>query len=114
MIQRYFDVKPACDMLQDSGTWRPDTMSLSHCNNTLLGQIECYLAPITKQLFSLEGEHYATLSKAVPKVGYLLNKASSIRCSVHQCSNDGFQGLCSPPLCGIVHGYRQLGCPKAW
>ena len=31
MIQRYFEVKPACDMLQDSGTWRPDTMSLNRC-----------------------------------------------------------------------------------
>ena len=67
MIQRYFDVKPACDMLQDNGTWRSDTMFLSHCDNTLLGQIECYLAPITKQLFSLEGEHYATLINSSAK-----------------------------------------------
>ena len=87
VIQRYFDVKPACDMLQDSGTWRPDTMPLSHCDNTLLGQIECYLAPITKQLFSLEGEHYATLSTAVPKVSYLLNKALDPVPSDAVCTN---------------------------
>jgi hypothetical protein len=50
-------------------------MSLNRCDKTLLGQIECYLTPITKQLFSLEGEHYVTLSTAIPKVSYLLNKA---------------------------------------
>ena len=50
-------------------------MSLNRCDKTLLGQIECYLALITKQLFSLEGEHYVTLSTAMPKVSYLLNKA---------------------------------------
>ena len=84
MIQRYFDVKPACDMLQDSGTWRPDTMSLSYCDNTLLDQIECYLAPITKQLLSLEGEHQVT---TVPKVSYLPNKALDPVPSDAVCTN---------------------------
>ncbi|KAL5509488.1 hypothetical protein EMCRGX_G004875 [Ephydatia muelleri] len=31
--------------------------------------IECYLTPITEQLFSLEDEHYVTLSTAMPKRG---------------------------------------------
>ena len=26
MIQRCLEVKPACDMLQDSGTWGPNTI----------------------------------------------------------------------------------------
>ena len=87
MIQRYFEAKPACDMLQDSGSWGPDTMSLSRSDKTLLGQIECYLTPITKQLFSLEGEHYVTLSTVMPKVSYLLNKALEPVPSDAVCTN---------------------------
>ena len=75
MIQRYLELKPACDMLQDSGQWGFDILSLNHSDKHLLEQIESYLTPITKQIFSVEGEHYVTLSTAMPKVKYLLDKA---------------------------------------
>ena len=69
------ELKPACDMLQDSGQWGFDILSLNHSDKYLLEQIESYLTPITKQIFSVEGEHYVTLSTAMPKVKYLLDKA---------------------------------------
>lgn len=74
MIQRYLELKPACDMLQDSGQWGSNTLPLSNSENNLLQQIESYLNPIAKQIFSVEGDHYVTLSTAMPKIKYLLNK----------------------------------------
>ena len=64
MIQGYLELKPACDMLYDSGQWGIDILSLNHSDKHLLEQIESYmyLTPITKQIFSVEGEHYVTLS----------------------------------------------------
>ena len=52
-----------------------DILSLNHSEKHLLEQIESYLTPITKQIFSVEGKHYFTLSTAMPKVKYLLDKA---------------------------------------
>ena len=75
MIHRYLELKPACDMLQDSEQWGFNVLSLTHSDKHLLEQIESYLAPIAKQIFSVEGEHYVTLSTAMPKVKYLLEKA---------------------------------------
>ena len=98
MIQRYLEPKPACDMLQDSGQWGFDILSLNHSDKHLLEQIESYLTPI--QIFSVEREHYVTLSTAMPKIKYLLDKLGSCACSLICILHNNSKTVCKDDLYG--------------